>query len=144
MGFSPYARDNAIVGKAQYNPHKNKRRRLSFERRVLLLSFFVALPGVLLSEILIWLQDWSTQSKLGLSLLLIIVCWILTSVLHEHVIRPLQTLSNVIAALREEDFSFRVRGAVPDDALGELSLEVNDLTDLLADQRKQAMEATAL
>ena len=68
----------------------------------------------------------------------------LTLALHEQVIRPLQTLANVVAALREEDYSFRARGAATDDALGELSMEVNALADLLADQRVRAIEATAL
>ncbi len=64
--------------------------------------------------------------------------------LHEQVIRPIQTLANVVGALREEDYSFRARGAATDDALGELSIEVNALADLLADQRVRAIEATAL
>ena len=64
--------------------------------------------------------------------------------LQEQTTRPLQTLANVIAALREEDYSFRARGAATDDALGELSIEVNALADLLADQRIRAIEATAL
>jgi nitrogen fixation/metabolism regulation signal transduction histidine kinase len=64
--------------------------------------------------------------------------------LHDHVIRPLQTLANVVGALREEDYSFRARLAVPNDALGELSLEVNTLADLLAERRTGAMEATTL
>jgi nitrogen fixation/metabolism regulation signal transduction histidine kinase len=59
-------------------------------------------------------------------------------------VRPLQTLANIVAALRAEDYSFRARGAIADDALGELSLEVNALADLLADQRIGAIEATAL
>ena len=46
--------------------------------------------------------------------------------------------------MREEDYSFRARGAATDDALGELSLEVNALADLLADQRIRAIEAAAL
>src|ERR1017187_2639491 len=58
--------------------------------------------------------------------------------------RPLQTLSNVIAALREEDYSFRARNAVAEDALGELSLEVNALADMLSDEKIRAIEATAL
>jgi nitrogen fixation/metabolism regulation signal transduction histidine kinase len=53
-------------------------------------------------------------------------------------------LANVVSALREEDYSFRARGAATDDALGELSMEVNALADLLADQRVRAIEATAL
>jgi nitrogen fixation/metabolism regulation signal transduction histidine kinase len=49
-----------------------------------------------------------------------------------------------VGALREEDYSFRARLAVPSDALGELSLEVNALADLLAQHRTGAVEATAL
>jgi nitrogen fixation/metabolism regulation signal transduction histidine kinase len=64
--------------------------------------------------------------------------------LQEQTTRPLQTLANVISALREEDYSFRARGAATDDALGELSIEVNALADLLADQRIRAIEAAAL
>src|SRR5258708_26074349 len=64
--------------------------------------------------------------------------------LQEQTTSPLQTLANVIAGLREEDYSFRARGAATDDALGELSLEVNALADLLADQRIRAIEASAL
>lgn len=30
---------------------------------------------------------------------------------YESSVRPLQTLSNVVSALREEDYSFRARGA---------------------------------
>ena len=33
------------------------------------------------------------------------------SIFFEQTIRPLQTLANVVAALREDDFSFRARGA---------------------------------
>jgi len=74
----------------------------------------------------------------------VVVWWILALVLHEQTVKPLQTLANVVGALREEDYSFRARGAVAEDALGELSLEVNALADLLADQRIRAIEATAL
>jgi nitrogen fixation/metabolism regulation signal transduction histidine kinase len=115
-----------------------------FERRVLLFAFLVSLPGLVVSAFFIWQQDWTLASKLIAFFVEVFVCWILVSALQEQIIRPLQTLSNVIAALREEDYSFRVRGAVPEDALGELSLEVNDLTDLLAEQSTRAMEATAL
>jgi nitrogen fixation/metabolism regulation signal transduction histidine kinase len=81
---------------------------------------------------------------LSLAVVELIAWWILAMILHEQTVRPLQTLANVVAALREEDYSFRARGATADDALGELSLEVNTLADLLADQRIRAIEATAL
>jgi two-component system nitrogen regulation sensor histidine kinase NtrY len=84
------------------------------------------------------------ESKLGLYFAELVVWWLLALGLHAQTVHPLQTLANVVAALREEDYSFRARGAIADDALGELSLEVNALADLLADQRIRAIEATAL
>jgi len=58
--------------------------------------------------------------------------------------RPLQTLSNVLAALREEDFSIRARSERSDDALGEVAFEINQLSKTLREQRLGAIEASAL
>ena len=62
----------------------------------------------------------------------------------ERVIRPLQTISNLLAALREGDYSIRARGARTDEALGLALFEVNALADVLRGQRLGALEATAL
>ncbi|HZR56096.1 MAG TPA: ATP-binding protein [Terriglobales bacterium] len=138
MVFSPPGK-NAAMRKTS-----RKKVRLLYERRVNLFSLFVALPSILASGILIWLQPWSLESKLGLLFAELFAWWLLAMMLQEQAIRPLQTLANVVASLREEDYSFRARGAATDDALGELSLEVNALADLLADQRIRAIEASAL
>jgi nitrogen fixation/metabolism regulation signal transduction histidine kinase len=53
-------------------------------------------------------------------------------------------LSNLLAAMREEDFSVRARGASRDDAMGEVMIEVNSLSETLREQRLGALEATAL
>jgi nitrogen fixation/metabolism regulation signal transduction histidine kinase len=79
---------------------------------------------------------------LGGCLLLYLV--LAASALIESLIRPLQTLSNVVSSLREGDYSFRARGAGAQDALGELAAEVNALADLLQKQRVRSLEATAL
>jgi len=121
-----------------------RRVKLLYGRKVSLFSFLVALPGLGVSAILIWLQPWTLESKFALLGLALFVWWLLAMALQEHATRPLQTLANVVAALREEDYSFRARNAVPEDALGELSLEVNALADMLSDQRIRAIEATAL
>src|SRR5207247_7452414 len=76
---------------------------------------------------------------------LVVLAWLgFTQALRERVIRPLQTVSNLLAAMREEDFSIRARGARPDDPLGEVLLEVNALAATLREQRLGALEATAL
>src|ERR1700733_175246 len=118
--------------------------RLLYEHRISLHSLLVALPGIVVSGILIYRQPWSGEWKIALFLAELFAWWLLALALHEQTVRPLQTMANVVAALREEDYSFRARGAVADDALGELSLEVNALANLLADQGIRAIEATAL
>lgn len=84
------------------------------------------------------------ESRLALIALELFTWWLLALALQEQTTRPLQTLSNVIGALREEDYSFRARNAVAEDSLGELSLEVNALADMLSDEKIRTIEATAL
>lgn len=139
MDSSPRGSSSPGVGKPP-----SKRIRLLYERRLSLFSLLVALPGMIVSGTLIWLQSWSVESKWGLFFGELFIWWLVAMALQEQTRRPLQTLANVIAALREEDYSFRARGAAADDVLGELSLEVNALADLLADHRIGAIEATAL
>ena len=69
---------------------------------------------------------------------------LIAGALIESLVRPLQTLSNVVASLREGDYSFRARGANSRDPLGELATEINALADLLQKQRVRSLEATAL
>src|SRR5579859_1344177 len=125
-------------------PAKRKRARLPYEQRISLYSFLVALPAQLVSGILVWMQPWSTESRIALIIAELFVWWLLALALQEQTTRPLQTLANVLGSLREDDFSFRARNASAEDALGELSLEVNALADMLSDQKVHAIEATAL
>src|SRR4051812_42844902 len=92
----------------------------------------------------LWFGDQS--AKAGWTLTLIIGGFALgfLSSAREHVVRPLQTMSNLLAALREGDYSIRARGAQADDALGEVLLEINSLGETLRVQRLGAFEATAL
>lgn len=57
---------------------------------------------------------------------------------------PLLTLSNLLAAIREGDYSIRARGAGRGDAMGEVLTELNCLGQNLREQRLGALEATAL
>ena len=53
------------------------------------------------------------------SSLIAVGAWLIGSALvRERVLRPLQTIANLLAALREGDYSIRARGASPADGLG--------------------------
>jgi nitrogen fixation/metabolism regulation signal transduction histidine kinase len=121
-----------------------KRRRLNFDKRILLTSFIISLPGVLAAEILLWLGDYSLELKWTVTLFIALAWMIGSSMLHGQIVRPLQTLSNMVAAIREEDFSFRLRGGSREDSLADLVLEINALATRLQQQKISALEATAL
>jgi len=111
---------------------------------VLQLALLAGLPGIIVSLVLLWRDDHSAKVQWTLGIF-VLGTWLITAfVLRERVVRPLQTLSNMLAALREGDYSIRARGAERDDALGLAYLEANLLGETLRTQRLGAMEATAL
>jgi nitrogen fixation/metabolism regulation signal transduction histidine kinase len=92
----------------------------------------------------LWTGDFSAKVQWTLSAL-VLGTWLgFAFAARERVVRPLQIVSNLLAALREGDFSIRARGARHDDPLGEVMLEVNALAETLRQQRLGALEATAL
>jgi PAS domain S-box-containing protein len=108
------------------------------------LTLLAGLPAVIVSMVLLWRGGYSGKVQWTLGLV-VIGAWLTTAfVLRERVVRPLQTLSNMLAALREGDYSIRARGADREDALGLAFLESNLLGETLRTQRLGAMEATAL
>src|ERR1700730_9333119 len=121
-----------------------RRRNRSAVRRAWLYCLLLALPTFLFAGILM------VRAQITLAPAILIVCCLLlylsliSGALIESLIRPLQTLSNVVASLREGDYSFRARGAKARDPLGELAAEINALADLLQKQRVRSLEATAL
>jgi nitrogen fixation/metabolism regulation signal transduction histidine kinase len=109
-----------------------------------LLAVLAGTPGGVVALTLLWTGDYSDRLRWTLSIL-VFGAWLgVTLALRERVVRPLQTISNMLAALREGDFSIRARGAREDDALGLALLEVNILGETLRSQRLGALEATAL
>src|ERR1043165_8820774 len=85
------------------------------ERRVFYLALLAGLPGVVASMTLLWRGGYSGKVQWTLGLVVIGVWFITALVLRERVVRPLQTLSNMLAALREGDYSIRARGADRED-----------------------------
>jgi len=121
-----------------------RRRTRSAVRRAWLYCFWLSLPGILLAAILLYREQFSSGSAILIACCLLLYLVLIAAALIETLVRPLQTLSNVVASMREGDYSFRARGAASRDALGELAAEVNALADLLQKQRVRSLEATAL
>jgi nitrogen fixation/metabolism regulation signal transduction histidine kinase len=119
-------------------------RRGSVVRRAWLYCFLLSLPSLIFAAILLYRQSLTLSPALLLLGCLLLYMVLVSAALVEGIVRPLQTLSNVVSSLREGDFSFRARGAGLPDALGELATEINALADLLQRQRVRSLEATAL
>ncbi len=129
---------------ANRNQKSRSHRRFSHQARLTWLTLAAGAPALVVALVLLWFGDYS--AKVSWTLTLIIAGFALGFVAsaREHVVRPLQTMSNLLAALREGDYSIRARGARADDALGEVLLEINQLGETLRVQRLGAFEATAL
>src|SRR5215211_8092013 len=118
--------------------------RLSHDRRILVMALASALPGAMISLIFLWTGAYAPKVQWTLTVVIVTVCLGFAFALRERVVLPLQTLSNLLAALGEGDFSIRARGARGGDPLGEVMVEVNALVETLRHQRLDALEATTL
>jgi nitrogen fixation/metabolism regulation signal transduction histidine kinase len=123
---------------------RKRRWRISHETRLTWLTLGAAAPAIIVALSFIWFGDSSAKVAWTLTMLIGACALGFLASAREHIVRPLQTMSNLLAALREGDYSIRARGARPDDALGDVLLEINQLGETLRVQRLGAFEATAL
>lgn len=118
--------------------------RFSHEQLVFLQALAGGLPAVVVTVILLSVGDYSSKVFWTLTLL-VLGSWLgFAAAVQARVIRPLQTMANLLSALREGDFSVRARGARRDEPLGDVMAEINTLSRTLQEQRLSALEATAL
>ncbi len=102
------------------------------------------MPALLLGGLLL-AKLGASPAAIAVALAVFALLWLIAATAFtEQIIRPMQTLANVVAAMREDDFSFRARGARRGDALGDLALEINALAGTLQAQRSNALEALTL
>lgn len=118
--------------------------RLRFDQHAVALALAAAVPPLAVAVLLLWIGDYSAKVRLTAAVLLAITTSVAITALRTHVVTPLQTLANLVAALREDDFSIRGRSASAGDPLGDVMNEVNALAETLHEQRLGAVEATAL
>jgi nitrogen fixation/metabolism regulation signal transduction histidine kinase len=120
------------------------RRRLKYEYRIRLWLTALALPTIVCAAFVAYQQSRSLLISIAAASSAALIWAIACAYFFEQLIRPLQTLSNVVSALREDDFSFRARGGSRGDSLGDLALEINALASTLQGQRSAARDALTL
>jgi nitrogen fixation/metabolism regulation signal transduction histidine kinase len=119
-------------------------RLLSFENRILLMALATGLPALGATLLLLWKGGYNNRIIAVVGVIVLFIWWKLAAGLRNRVVRPLQTLANLLGAVREGDFSLRARLPEQADALGQVMHEVNAIATTLREQRLGAVEATAL
>ena len=117
---------------------------MKFERHILLRASAAGLIPAVIALAVIWTQTYSLQSRVTLTLAIVLPGLGFAFSVRSKIVYPLRTLTNLMEALREGDYSLRLRGAAAEDALGELILEINLLAQSLQARRFNAIETTAL
>ncbi len=133
-----------VTGKRKRVPLGRSPRRLGYERRLRVLLAAVGLPVFALAAVLLRDAHAGAAIWAGTGIILLLGWAAAQTSMADRLLRPLQTLANVVTALREGDYSFRARGARRGDALGDLALEVNALANDLQRERVGALESAAL
>ncbi len=118
--------------------------RLGHEYRAIGYAFLAGIPGSAIALAFVWTGDWSSSTKWTLTILMGLVFLIAAVGIRRHVVHPLRTLSGLLGALREGDYSVRGKSVAEDNALGQVMAEINTLADTLRHERMGAREATAL
>ena len=119
-------------------------RRLRLDQQLFVLALGAGLPGALTALVILWTEPYTPKVQWTLTVVILSALFGLAASVRTHIVVPLQTLANLLAALREDDFSIRGRATNPEDPMGAALMEVNALAETLHEQRLGAVEATAL
>lgn len=118
--------------------------RVSLVATVQLLVVLGGFPAIAIAITLLWQSGWPPIA-IGSCALIILSVWIGCAIAgREQILFPLRTLTNLLAALREGDYSLRAASARRRDALGEVMRELNGLSQALQTERQEATETNAL
>src|SRR6187402_2250420 len=96
---------------AALDPSTRSTSRFRFDQRILLLALAAGFPAALVALILLWTGNYTPKVQWTLTVFIVGVWTGCSFSVRHRVVLPLQTLSNLLAALRERDFSIRARGA---------------------------------
>jgi len=116
----------------------------NLELALTLLVVAGGLPAVVLAFVLLFRQDFTPEVEWTLVVFVLGAWLVAASAAHQLAIRSLNLITNLLAALREGDYSIRGLVARPGSSIAMVMREVNDLGTTLQRQRTEAVESTAL
>jgi len=121
-----------------------RRRGLPFQARIVVLALAGGLPALFTALIL--LRDAPVADSVHRLIVIVLVgAWVGFAIaLRQATVEPLQSIANLLEALRGGDYAIRGRHGRKGDALGDIVLEANRLGATLRSQRFEALEASAL
>jgi nitrogen fixation/metabolism regulation signal transduction histidine kinase len=117
---------------------------VTFERRLALGALLATVPGLALAAVLAWRTLPPGALRWGLVAAAFAISVAVVARLRSRMVLRLKTLSNLVSALREGDYSVRGRDADREDPVGEVAWEVNALSEQLRSGRLGELEASAL
>ena len=111
------------------------RYRFSHQGKLTWLIIGAVAPAVIIVMLILWFGDFSAKVQWTLTIVIAAFAASFISAARDHVVHPLQTMSNLLAALREGDYSIRARGArarrirpAPCDIVARVGAENGSLT----------------
>jgi two-component system, NtrC family, nitrogen regulation sensor histidine kinase NtrY len=117
---------------------------IAFQNRLALIALGSGLPATAIAVWFAWTYGPTPELRV-IFVLLLLGFWIGCALMvRRRLIFPLQTLANLIEAVRCGDYTLRGRRAAPGDTLGEVVREINNLGATLQKQRLESLEAAAL
>lgn len=147
MGARPSWPLGGLEARAPAGCMERKNRRIgprTFTGAITSTALLAGAPAIVAVIILLWTDPHSATLRWTLAPLVAIFWLLICLSMRRRLERPLQTLSNLLAALRQGDYSIHLRHPEGHDALAEAMREANAVVDLLREQRLGALEATAL
>src|SRR5438874_10793218 len=100
------------------NDRRKPRRRIPHETHITWLTIGAVIPAAVIALCLLWFGDYSAQVKSTLTLVFAAFAFGYVASVREHVVRPWQTVTKLLAAARQGDYSIRGRGSREGDAGG--------------------------
>jgi nitrogen fixation/metabolism regulation signal transduction histidine kinase len=115
-----------------------------FQNRLALVALASGLPATIIASWFAWKFAPTAELKV-ISVLVLVGFWIFCALsVRRRLVFPLQTLANLVEAVRCGDYTLRGRRGGDGDTLGEVVREINQLGETLRRQRLESLEASAL